>query len=162
MSLVVPASPECPPRSRAFKSLQARLASRPPEGERNPGLGVDGDPTGRADGGAIDYPQLQQRLRGGDAVIRSVLALFPDECRSSLCELEQHIRSHDWEQAADVAHRIKGAAGTISAHALRAAAIVVEEACRQEQPQLIQTALLDLFHESTRAVDHVNSIVAGP
>jgi HPt (histidine-containing phosphotransfer) domain-containing protein len=123
---------------------------------------VSGGPHGLAEADAIDYPQLQQRLRGREAVIQSVLALFPDECRSSLRELEQHIRSHDWEQAADVAHRIKGAAGTISAHALRAAAIVVEEACRQEQPQVVQTALLDLFHESTRTVDHVKSILTTP
>lgn len=121
-----------------------------------------GGPLPAAEDTPIDYPQLARRLRDRETAIRAVLALFPDECAAALTELDGAIRFKRWDEAGDVAHRIKGAAGTVSAHALRAAAIAVEDACRTADAERVQAALLDLLHEAMRAMDHVQALIGRP
>jgi HPt (histidine-containing phosphotransfer) domain-containing protein len=149
-----------PAPSRALRGLEERLASSGselPEGALLAGLesGWGGAPP-------IDYRQLRQRLRGGDDVVRRILGLFPDECTAGLAQLQKRIAAREWTEATEIAHRIKGAAGTIAAADLRAAACGVENACRRQEIDAVQRALLDLFHEALRAVEYVNTILERP
>jgi HPt (histidine-containing phosphotransfer) domain-containing protein len=143
--------------SRALRGLEERLAS---SGSELPeGTLLDGLENGWGGAPPIDYRQLRQRLRGGDEVIRRILGLFPDECTAGLAQLQTRIAAREWTEATEIAHRIKGAAGTIAAADLRAAACGVENACRRQEIETVQRALLDLFHEALRAVEYVNTIL---
>jgi HPt (histidine-containing phosphotransfer) domain-containing protein len=160
MATVLPFPTHPPAPSRALRGLEERLASS--GAERADGTLLAG-PESDWDGAApIDYRQLRQRLRGGDDVIRRILGLFPDECTAGLAQLQQRIAGREWTEAAEVAHRLKGAAGTIAAADLRAAASGVESACRRREIEAVQRALLDLFHEALRAVEYVNTILERP
>ena len=157
MVTVLPLPTHPPAPSRALRGLEERLAGS--GSERADGALLAGLENGCGGAAPIDYPQLRQRLRGGDDVIRRILGLFPDECTAGLAQLQKRIAAREWTEATEVAHRLKGAAGTIAAAELRAAASGVEQACRRQEIEVVQRALLDLFHEALRAVEYVNMIL---
>jgi HPt (histidine-containing phosphotransfer) domain-containing protein len=157
MVTALPVSTHSPAPSRALRGLAGRLASSSAE---RPVFEADAGPEADwREEPPIDYQQLRQRLRGGDAVIHRILSLFPDECAAGLTELQALIASRRWEASAEVAHRLKGAAGTIAASDLRAAASTIEGACRREEMEAVQSALLDLYHEALRTTEYVRSIL---
>lgn len=160
MVTVLPLPTPPPAPSRALRGLEERLASSGTE--RPDGTWLAGLESGWDGPAPIDYRQLRQRLRGGDDVIRRILSLFPDECTAGLAQLQKRIAARAWSEATEVAHRLKGAAGTIAAADLRAAASGVEDACRRQEVESVQRALLDLFHEALRTVEYVNTILERP
>jgi HPt (histidine-containing phosphotransfer) domain-containing protein len=160
MLTVPPATSEVPPR--AWNGLQRRLVQGRDDDLELPGVRCAGEEADAGRRTPINYEQLRQRLRGADVVVHRILGLFPDECSAGLAELHKHIKAQRWADAADVAHRLKGAAGTIAAADLRLAASRVEDACRSQDFEAVQSALLDLFHESLRTVEYVQAVVARP
>jgi HPt (histidine-containing phosphotransfer) domain-containing protein len=76
---------------------------------------------------ALDWEALKVRCLGNMALVDRVLAKFTGQLTADLDELERAIISEDAEQAAQLAHRIKGTAGSVSARHL------YENASRAEQ-----------------------------
>jgi HPt (histidine-containing phosphotransfer) domain-containing protein len=68
--------------------------------------------------GAIDFSHLEHYVGGDQAIIREVLALFSDQARTVLPELDPEGPADQWRGAA---HSLKGSALGIGAVALAAA-----------------------------------------
>lgn len=68
--------------------------------------------------GAIDFNHLEHYVGGDQAIIREVLALFSDQARTVLPELDPEGPADQWRGAA---HSLKGSALGIGALALAAA-----------------------------------------
>lgn len=145
--------------SRVLRALQAQLAADrdPDEQTTRAGASPAGNPSMPAP--ALDYDQLRTRFRGRDDLIRNALVLFQKECTDGVAELQQLIASGDFDKASDVAHRIKGAAGTVSAGSLRILAGDVETACSEGQIPAIPGRLLDLCREATRVIDQLTPLL---
>lgn len=75
----------------------------------------------------IDLEALQARCLGNLDLVDRVLAKFTTQVDADLDELEQAIGAGNADQAANLAHRIKGIAGSVEARDLYADAALAEE-----------------------------------
>lgn len=75
--------------------------------------------------GAIDFSHLEHYVGGDQAIIREVLALFSDQARTVLPQLDPEGSTDQWRGAA---HSLKGSALGIGAAALAAACGDAEQA----------------------------------
>ena len=75
----------------------------------------------------IDLEALQTRCLGNLDLVDRVLAKFTTQVDSDLDDLERAIEAGNAEQAAQLAHRIKGIAGSVEARDLYADAALAEE-----------------------------------
>jgi HPt (histidine-containing phosphotransfer) domain-containing protein len=75
--------------------------------------------------GAIDFNHLEHYVGGDRAIIREVLALFSDQARTVLPQLDPQGSADQWRSAA---HSLKGSALGIGAGALAEACGVAEQA----------------------------------
>jgi len=75
--------------------------------------------------GAIDFSHLEHYVGGDQAIIREVLALFSDQARTVLPQLDPEGSADLWRGAA---HSLKGSALGIGAGALAAACGDAEQA----------------------------------
>lgn len=82
---------------------------------------------------ALDIAALKQRCMGNVALVERVLAKVAGQLDTDLRALERAIETHNAEQAAKLAHRIKGTAGSVSAHDLYLHATLAEQRA-QDQP----------------------------
>ena len=98
----------------------------------------------------IDLDAALQRLGGHTALLLRCLGLFVQDFGASLQHIHDAIDSGDYGKAAQLVHKIKGAAANISATDLYRTASALEDRLRVETPDLPQ--LLDEF---TRAFDVV-------
>ena len=93
-------------------------------------------PKGPAPGEAVaafDENEFLERLIGDRSVAGKVLAAFQQDIPVQLGRLAELFQAGDAEEVRRQAHRIKGAAATVSAGALRAIAQEAEEAARAGQ-----------------------------
>jgi len=106
---------------------------------------------------AIDRAQLGE-LTGGDAAMeREVLAEFLRSSRNDAAELHAALASRDAGTAARIAHRLKGAAASVGAHALGRVCGEIEAAGRASDVAAAARALPALDAELGRIGAH-----AGP
>ena len=94
----------------------------------------------------FDRARLLNRLAGNHALAERLMAEFLDDTPSQLCLLKSLLEEGDAESARRQAHKLKGAAATLSAGALRDAAFHAEQAAMAGQ--LNQVAEL-LSHDGT-------------
>jgi HPt (histidine-containing phosphotransfer) domain-containing protein len=78
----------------------------------------------------LDMEALKVRCLGNLELVERVLGKFNKQLDLDLVALERAIQAHDATEAAQVAHRIKGTAGSVSARNLH------ENASRTEQRAL--------------------------
>jgi len=81
----------------------------------------------------IDLEALQARCLGNLDLVDRVLAKFTTQVDADLDELEQAIGAGNAEQAAHLAHRIKGIAGSVEARDLYADAALAEEVALEKR-----------------------------
>jgi signal transduction histidine kinase/CheY-like chemotaxis protein/ligand-binding sensor domain-containing protein len=81
----------------------------------------------------IDINAAMERLGGQGALLSRLLILFAQDFEPSLQRIQDAIHSRDVAEAADLVHKIRGAAGNISATALFKAATALEEHLREPQ-----------------------------
>jgi signal transduction histidine kinase/ligand-binding sensor domain-containing protein/DNA-binding response OmpR family regulator/HPt (histidine-containing phosphotransfer) domain-containing protein len=96
----------------------------------------------------IDIAAALERLGGHMALLSRLLALFVQDFGPSLQHIQHAIDSGDLAQAAQLVHKVKGAAGNLSATELYKAASVLEDRLRVEQ-----IAIPDLFDDFARAFE---------
>lgn len=106
----------------AFDESQGK--DRPPE--RLPGL---------------DISEGMDRLGGSFDLYLDLLMFFCEDKKDFYRDFTKMIGRNDYENAAIEAHSLKGSAGTISANELKNAAKSLEDACKERDKQMIQTAL---------------------
>jgi HPt (histidine-containing phosphotransfer) domain-containing protein len=121
---------------------------------------------------AIDLMSLLGRCLGNIDLILKVLASFRKVGQNDIERLEQAAAAEDFAMVAEIAHRLKGAAGNVSAPGLRQAAASLEHLGREAQGAEIQHELIRLrreWAEFVRCADAfspagkvVTGIAAGP
>jgi signal transduction histidine kinase/CheY-like chemotaxis protein/ligand-binding sensor domain-containing protein len=98
----------------------------------------------------IDVPAALERLGGHDALLSQLLALFAHDFESSLQQIQDAIHSGQMLHAADLVHRIRGAAGNLSANELFKTSTALEDRLREEP-----AALSDLLRAFMQAFEVV-------
>jgi len=81
----------------------------------------------------IDLEALQARCLGNLDLVDRVLAKFTTQVDADLDDLERAIEAGNAEQAAHLAHRIKGIAGSVEARDLYADAALSEEVALEKR-----------------------------
>ena len=89
----------------------------------------------------IDIVEGLERFRGKQASYRRLLLQFRDKQIGVADQLEDLIEQNKWEDAALLAHSIKGNSGNLSAKRLYEASSDLERACRQVDPEVAQSKL---------------------
>ncbi|WP_229212134.1 response regulator [Duganella sp. HH105] len=82
----------------------------------------------------IDMPAAMERLGGHGRLLSQLLALFAKDFDASLQQIQHAIDAGDYPQAAELVHKIRGAAGNISATELYESATMLEEHLREHPP----------------------------
>jgi len=77
----------------------------------------------------FDSKALSDRLSGDSALIRDVVNVFLETTPKSMHALESTIKKQQKDEAARLAHTIKGAAANIGGNQFRAVAARIEKAC---------------------------------
>ena len=98
----------------------------------------------------IDMEAALERLGGHSALLTRLLSLFANDFAATLQHIHDAIDAGDRAHAAELVHKIRGAAGNISAPDLFDTATALEERLRAEQ-----TALPHLLGDFARAFDIV-------
>jgi HPt (histidine-containing phosphotransfer) domain-containing protein len=100
---------------------------------------------------------------GDTALCRVILQRFLADLPMQLGILKQRAVAGDWECVAQQAHRIKGAAATISASALSRAAASVERAVSAAECERLSVLLAELDQEFARVKQVIaTSSLVGP
>jgi signal transduction histidine kinase/CheY-like chemotaxis protein/ligand-binding sensor domain-containing protein/HPt (histidine-containing phosphotransfer) domain-containing protein len=94
----------------------------------------------------IDVDAALERLGGHGALLSRLLSLFAQDFGPSLGQIQDAIRAGEFIQAADLVHKVRGAAGNISATELFKTATALEDRLREQQTSLAD--LLSAFVES--------------
>jgi len=78
----------------------------------------------------IDVADGLQRLNGNGAAYKRILRGFRDKQADSAEKMKQLIDQGEWDEAARLAHTLKGSGGNLGAKQLYKTAAVMEQACR--------------------------------
>lgn len=109
------------------------------------------DTTFEAGLAVFDRADALARVDGDDALLATLLSLALDDMPLQLERLEAALQAHDNRAATLHAHNLKGAAGTVGARMLAAAAGAVELAVREaRQPSPEQVAGLQEAYQAFR------------
>ena len=100
----------------------------------------------------IDITAAMERLGGHDALLSQLLSLFAHDFETSLQQIQDAIHSGELLRAADLVHKIRGAAGNLSANELFKTSTALEDRLRAE-PLALQD-LLRAFVQSFDVVMH--------
>jgi len=100
----------------------------------------------------IDVHAALERLGGHDALLSQLLSLFAHDFESSLQQIQDAIHSGELLHAADLVHRIRGAAGNLSANELFKTSTALEDRLREEPAALPD--LLRAFVQAFEVVMH--------
>jgi len=103
----------------------------------------------------LEYQQLLERCVGNLDIADRLLAKFDDQLSEELPQLRQLLRIENVDELARRAHSLKGAAATVGAPALRAAAADVETLARESRLDLIAGCLANLEMERSRFAEAV-------
>ncbi|WP_254442176.1 response regulator [Duganella vulcania] len=104
----------------------------------------------------IDMEAAMERLGGQSRLLERLLGLFAKDFGASLQQIQDAIDHGDFLKAADQVHKIRGAAGNISATDLFETATALEDRLRDDPP-----ALTDLLMAFARAFDVVMESARG-
>jgi signal transduction histidine kinase/CheY-like chemotaxis protein/ligand-binding sensor domain-containing protein/HPt (histidine-containing phosphotransfer) domain-containing protein len=94
----------------------------------------------------IDVRAAMERLGGHEALLAQLLRMFADDFASTLQQIQDAIHSGEVLQAADLVHKIRGAAGNLSANELFETSTALELRLRDEPAALPE--LLAAFAQS--------------
>jgi CheY-like chemotaxis protein len=111
-------------------------------------------------GDPIDYPRLLEQWNGKSKFVEKILQTFNVEAKSDLGAIEQALAQQDAGQLAGCAHRLKGAAATIGAEAMRQEAALLEALGREGRLGDAPARVKKLAVEYERYSAHIAQIFA--
>jgi HPt (histidine-containing phosphotransfer) domain-containing protein len=138
--------------------LQTWIPAQPHEARRGPGTSdLAGAPAGPPPGdpeetSAFDVPEALGRLRGNQGLYLDLLGDFARDFAGAATPIREALAQGAWDAAADLAHRIRGLAGNLSANALMRAAGDLEMAASAGDGAAARAALGPLEAELARAL----------
>lgn len=75
---------------------------------------------------AFDRRELAEQLGGDEELVREVIELFVQDCPNQVSAIKAAVANGDDRQLYVVAHTLKGAASTLTAHAVAEVARILE------------------------------------
>ncbi|MCK4388879.1 MAG: response regulator, partial [Desulfobacterales bacterium] len=111
--------------------------------------------------GGINIEEALERLDGNKELYHEILNEFSKGNENTIHQIRHAFNRKDMKLARRLVHTLKGTAGSISANAVRAAAIELETAIEQEAPDRVDPLIDNLENalnevlESLRTVSHV-------
>jgi signal transduction histidine kinase/ligand-binding sensor domain-containing protein/DNA-binding response OmpR family regulator/HPt (histidine-containing phosphotransfer) domain-containing protein len=109
----------------------------------------------------IDMQAAMERLGGHGALLVQLLGLFAHDFESTIQQIHDAIHAGELARAADLVHKIRGAAGNLSATELFATSGALEQRLRAE-PQALADLLRDFVGEFDVVMASARSAVAAP
>jgi CheY-like chemotaxis protein len=109
----------------------------------------------------IDMQAAMERLGGHGALLVQLLGLFAHDFESTVQQIHDAIHAGELARAADLVHKIRGAAGNLSANELFATSGALEDRLRAE-PQALADLLRDFVSEFDVVMASARSAVATP
>jgi len=106
----------------------------------------------------IDVADGLARLRGNKAAYRRILIGFRDKQTDAASRLEAFIGQHEWEEAASLAHTLKGSGGNLGAKCLYSDAAAMEQACRAADAEAVQSKLTALCASLAEVIEGLAGI----
>lgn len=103
----------------------------------------------------LDLESLKMRCLGNIDLVERVLSKFTGQLDQDLDALEDAIRTSNAEQAAHVAHRIKGIAASVSAHSLFTNAANAEQRALDQNVAELPDQLNLLRRDRSRLAEYV-------
>lgn len=91
-------------------------------------------------------------------LLHSILTNFAKRYADAVTQFQHYIKHHQFNEAAQLAHSIKGVAGTLAASELQNAATKLEIECRSGEIDKIQFALKELNNKLNIAINAVNTM----
>lgn len=80
----------------------------------------------------VDMPALLSRCLGNMELVKRVLTKFQTSGTSDLQQIQAALARSDFDTIAQISHRLKGAAGNVSASRLRLLATYIEQSAREK------------------------------
>jgi HPt (histidine-containing phosphotransfer) domain-containing protein len=108
----------------------------------------------------LDQERLLQHCMGKPAICQRILTIFRDTVPGTLEELKQGLAEGNIEEAARLAHSLKGAAANVVAHSLQGAAFQVEQAAKSGNSRSARLGLEALTRETNRCLRFVTTLLA--
>ncbi|WP_229259799.1 hybrid sensor histidine kinase/response regulator [Duganella aquatilis] len=109
----------------------------------------------------IDMQAALDRLGGHGALLSQLLGLFAHDFEPTLQQIHDAIHAGDLARAADLVHRIRGAAGNLSANDLFRTATALEDRLRAE-PQALADLLRAFVHDFNIVMASARTAVVTP
>jgi HPt (histidine-containing phosphotransfer) domain-containing protein len=98
----------------------------------------------------IDIESLRRRCLGNRRLAAKAMEMFGSSIGSLVDELANHLEANDASAAAAVAHKIRGAAGNVSAEPVRRIAGAMEDLAKHDSIAQAQAAVAGLRDELQR------------
>lgn len=108
----------------------------------------------------MDLASLEQLTRGDVASIKSLLGDLASSNSEDMARLMQLFSKHDLPGLADLAHRVKGGARIIKAHALIHSCEALETACNGADSVQVTEAVDALHQHMDRLAEHLEDYLA--
>jgi CheY-like chemotaxis protein len=134
------------------KQIKAEESTTPAAEEEAVEMATTWDP--------IDYEKLIKQWNGKVEFVEKILQTFNVEAKSDLGAIEEALSKEDAKELAGCAHRLKGAAATIGAEAMRQEAALLEALGREGNLGKAQGRIKKLALEYERYSAHVAQILA--
>jgi HPt (histidine-containing phosphotransfer) domain-containing protein len=113
------------------------------------------------DQAALDLEALKERCMGNLALVERVLAKFTGQLDTDLDALERAIETNNADQAAQLAHRIKGTAGSVSARHLYVNASLAEQRAQDKQVAELSSDLARMRNDRLELVETIERMKQG-
>jgi CheY-like chemotaxis protein/HPt (histidine-containing phosphotransfer) domain-containing protein len=111
---------------------------------------------------SFDRAKLEQRLVGKTALMRKMVCLFLDDLPKTLLDIESAAARADRVALERGAHHLKGAASTLSAHAVSDAASMLEQCARSGDDKASGPALDTLRRQCQALAGELVQLLAEP
>ena len=92
----------------------------------------------------IDLPDVLERVQDDKELLLELLDIFQEDFVGKRKALTQALQEKDAQKIKELAHSIKGASGNISAKAMHANCLKIEQMARENNLTQIESLLLDL------------------
>jgi len=115
----------------------------------------------RAPADVVDFQSLLKRCLGKGELAEKLFAKFRSRLPDELNQLEVALKRGDCDEVASLAHRLKGAAGNLSAEPLRELAANLEDLGRSGKLESVEIWMDRLRFEGGRILDHARPHSSG-
>jgi HPt (histidine-containing phosphotransfer) domain-containing protein len=107
----------------------------------------------------FDLASLEDRCSGNRELMERLVMRFAEQAGKMVEELQESVAAHDADALARVAHKLKGAAGNLSADAIQDAASRLEQLGREEAVREAADSMSQLRDEVERCIASVPGVL---